>query len=175
MKQHWFTADLHLGHGFIIRHCHRPFTCAETMDLHLIDQINDCVDAKDVLYILGDFCWGATNVGHYREQINCREVHLIQGNHDPNSAGKHFSTCHQFNEIKVRGQRITLCHYPLAVWPGHLKGAWHLYGHCHSLQEETLDKMYPGRRSKDAGVDNAMKRLGRMGPFSFDILGEMFA
>lgn len=174
-KKHWFTADLHLGHAFIIKHCDRPFADVEEMDDCILHRINMDVAVKDVLYILGDFCWGANNVARYRDAIRCKEVHLIQGNHDKNSATKHFSTCEQFREIKVTKQRITLCHYPLIVWPGHLRGSWHLYGHGHGTHEETIEKMHPGRRSIDVGIDNAIRLFGGIQPFSFDYLKELFS
>jgi hypothetical protein len=36
MPKIWFTADTHLGHKNIIRHCARPFGSIEEMDASLI-------------------------------------------------------------------------------------------------------------------------------------------
>lgn len=47
----WFTADLHLGHANIIKHCARPFSSCEE-----IDNINKTVVPGDRLFIVGDFC-----------------------------------------------------------------------------------------------------------------------
>ena len=50
----YFTADLHLGHANIIRHCGRPFASVEDMDRCLIDNWNRRVRPEDTVYILGD-------------------------------------------------------------------------------------------------------------------------
>jgi len=173
-KKTWFTADLHLGHLGILKMCDRPFDIIDEMDECILHEINTCVRRDDILYILGDFCWGARKVGHYRQRIECREVHLIQGNHDRNSAATHFSTCNRLLEISPYGQRITLCHCPFVTWPGEAMGAWNLYGHCHSNREEMLNSIWPKRKATDVGVDHALQCLGMLKPFSFDILKEVF-
>ena len=78
----WFTADLHLGHANIIRYCSRPFEGAAEMDATLLGAINHSVQPGDTLWILGDFSCRGRSPAHYREQINCRDVRLILGNHD---------------------------------------------------------------------------------------------
>src|SRR4051794_35883434 len=100
----WFTADLHLGHANIIKYCQRPFLSPEekrlaeadprgkfrisdeTVRRHddaLIDAINAQVEPTDMLWILGDFCWGRRDEAeHYRQRIVCENVNLIWGNHD---------------------------------------------------------------------------------------------
>src|SRR5262245_53945248 len=94
----WFTADLHLGHANIIKYCQRPFLSPEekrlvaadprgkfrisqeTVRRHddaLIDAINQHVEKADVLWVLGDFCWGRRNEAvEYRERIVCDNVFL---------------------------------------------------------------------------------------------------
>jgi calcineurin-like phosphoesterase family protein len=49
----YFTADLHLGHANIIRHCDRPFANAAEMDDALIANWNRRVRSSDSVYILG--------------------------------------------------------------------------------------------------------------------------
>ena len=34
--------------------------------------------------------------------------------------------------LKIDGQKIVLCHYPIADWQGMSHGSWHLHGHIHS-------------------------------------------
>ena len=79
MASVWFTADLHLGHGNIIKYCLRPFLSAEERqravrdprgkwrvaeetvarhDAALLDAVNSHVAEADTLWVLGDFCWG---------------------------------------------------------------------------------------------------------------------
>src|SRR5438128_12651969 len=100
----WFTADPHFGHGNIIKYCNRPFVTPkeqeevrsdprgklrlsdETIRRHdsaLLDAINERVGEDDILWLLGDFCWGGlAEARHYRERIRCRNLHLVWGNHD---------------------------------------------------------------------------------------------
>lgn len=49
----WFTADLHLGDTNILHDMDRPFDSVEEMNRKVIDVINECVTANDLLYILG--------------------------------------------------------------------------------------------------------------------------
>ena len=51
----YVTADLHLGHENIIKHCNRPFSSAEVMDAVLITNWNRMVKPEDDIFILGDF------------------------------------------------------------------------------------------------------------------------
>src|SRR5262249_1688176 len=121
----WFTADLHLGHGNIIKFCNRPFMTAkeqaelrgnpraklrlsdETIRRHddaLIDTINACVGADDVLWILGDFCWGQLHEAtEYRKRIRCRNVHLVWGNHDHRSVRGVFGEAIEQRMITCQG------------------------------------------------------------------------
>jgi len=151
----YFTADPHFGHQNIIRYCGRPFASAEEMDRVLLQRINAVVQPTDTLYILGDFCLGVPDrlqaAKWYREQIACRQVHLIWGNHDPSEdaefAALFSSTAHLLN-LRFAGQRLTLCHYAMRAWDKSHHGAWQLYGHTHgNLREEPL------LWNMDVGVD----------------------
>ena len=167
----WFTADLHLGHGNIIKYCNRPFLSAEeqalanidprgrwrvsplTIQRHddaLLDAINARVAVTDVLWIVGDFCWG--NASDYRQRIRCRTVHLIWGNHDKKSIRPLFDQAWEQGMIRVEGQDIWLNHYPMRSWDHAFHGAWHLYGHVHGrLVGE--DRRNPWLLRRDVGVD----------------------
>src|SRR4051812_38345305 len=149
----WFPAALHLGHGNIIKYCQRPFLSAEekrlaaadprgkfrisqeTVRRHddaLIDAINSQVDKADVLWVLGDFCWGRRNEAvEYRDRIVCDNVFLIWGNHDHLTVAPAFSAAYTDHMETVDGQDIWLYHYPLRTWNKRFHGAWHLYGHVH--------------------------------------------
>src|SRR5437763_16558786 len=131
----WFTADLHLGHGNIIRYCKRPHlddderrragadprgrwrVSEETVRRHdeaLLDAINSAVGRRDLLWVVGDFCWGrAPEAAAYRERILCEDVRLVWGNHDHRSVGPVFDYTTEQEMIPVAGQDIWLCHYPL--------------------------------------------------------------
>jgi calcineurin-like phosphoesterase family protein len=124
MVNTWFTSDFHLGHRNIIRYYSRPFASVEDMDAAILANLNKLVGANDVLYFPGDFCLGGSEQAHqYRDRIVCRNIHVVEGNHDaaPRDLTGAFSSSNQLVEVRVGGQRIVLCHYAMRVW--HHSGA----------------------------------------------------
>jgi calcineurin-like phosphoesterase family protein len=191
MAQVWFTADLHLGHANIIKYCLRPFLSPgeemalrqnprgagpiseETVRRHdeaLLEAINARVGEADILWILGDFCWGPYDAArHYRERIRCRTVNFIWGNHDHRSIRPLFDKALEQELIKVEDQYIWLNHYPMRSWEESFDGSWSLYGHVHGrLAAE--DEANLTMLTKDIGVDACGYR-----PWSFTDLREYMA
>lgn len=184
----WFTADTHLGHGNIIKYCQRPFLSPEefaatrgdprsrfgvsdaTVKRHddaLIEAINERVAADDVLWVVGDFCWGGrAEAMRYRSRIRCRDVRLVWGNHDRRDVADVFADCIEQGMIEVEGQGIWLNHYPMRSWNKAFHGSWHVYGHVHGRLERE-DRANPGMLVKDVGVDACGYR-----PWSFAELRE---
>ncbi|WP_437230144.1 metallophosphoesterase family protein [Planctomicrobium sp. SH661] len=159
----WFVGDTHFQWPTIAKH--RGFVSAEEHDATVLDAINEHVQRKDRLFILGDFC--SKGPQKWRTQINCREVNLIFGNHDRQSWGQCFSQAWDQKVIKLwDGFHVFLSHYPNAYWPRSHYGAGHLYGHTHNQREATLDQLFPGRRSMDVGVDALIARFGSFRPIS---------
>jgi len=156
----WFTADTHLGHANIIKHCNRPFANVAEMDEVILDGLNSAVAASDTLYHLGDFAFrgGLAAIAAYRARIRCRRIVLILGNHDPHtSAGLPkpalldvFSEAYTMLRIRPmfggRRRPIVLCHYAMRTWQSSCHGSWHLYGHSHGM-------LPPVGLSLDVGVD----------------------
>lgn len=153
----YFTADLHFGHYNIIRHCDRPWN-KEDHDARLIDKWNSVVTKRDEVFLLGDFAMfkaikGEERMKAYRRTRNALngKIHLILGNHDHMSQELYSSFTNVYTgirEMKVDGQRITLCHYPMRSWNGSFHGAWHLFGHVHGRMENVNTGL-----SFDVGVD----------------------
>ena len=155
----------------------------------LIDGINAIVQKTDRLWLLGDFVWMyrdasksdlITTWEYYRNKINCQDVRLCWGNHDPKAedgagrvnfareqVAKLFTRTYDLINTYINGQRVTLSHYAMAIWDQRHRGAWNLYGHSHSGAENWLEQIMPGRYSLDCGVDNAYKLLGEYRPFSW--------
>lgn len=174
MSRLWFTADLHLGHGNIIKYCHRPHlskkesllasteprggwnVSRETIMRHddaLIAAINERVAEKDSLWIVGDFSLCPfEETMHYRERIRCREVNFVRGNHDLPSYDSLFSRVIDQGMIKFQGCKIWLIHYPMRSWDKAFHGAWHLYGHVHGRLRAD-DAANPRLLAMDVGVD----------------------
>jgi len=174
MPELWFTADLHLGHGNIIKYCQRPHlspeeslrakedsrggwkVSRETVLRHddaLIDAINERVGKGDTLWILGDFSLSPIEEAkEYRDRIHCRTVNFVRGNHDLPSYEVLFDQVLDQGMIKHRGRKIWLNHYPMRSWDKAFHGSWHLYGHVHGrLQEEDAANLQ--LLAMDAGVD----------------------
>ena len=114
----FFTSDFHLGHWNIVKYCNRPFKTLEEMDSTIIGKINERVDADDLLIYLGDFCMKSSSEAseapkkafeYYRNQINCKNIIFIKGNHDKNNSTK---TPIESLVINHGGKRIYLTHDP---------------------------------------------------------------
>jgi len=90
MPNIFFTADMHISHANIIRHCNRPWVSIEEHDETLINNWNSVVSKKDMVYLLGDFAMipkqtdGTPRMKLYRKlrlRLNGK-IFLVIGNHD---------------------------------------------------------------------------------------------
>lgn len=135
------------------------------MDKEIIDRTNSMINKNDRLIMIGDFTSGSMKVIHdYIGRIKCKNIILTCGNHDNRKRMSNFlKVCDIF---EVKSPHIVCCHYAMAVWNKLHRGSMHVYGHSHSQAEEYLDKIFPGRRSMDVGVDNIKKLYGYYGPIS---------
>ena len=133
----YITGDLHLGHSNIIIYTNRPFfkkedlgqnnkwinpiiakeRCKE-MDSFILQNINKKVKENDTLIIDGDFCFSKSTEAsdapkkafdYYRNQINCKNIIFIEGNHDRRNTVK---THIQKLIIKIGGRRVCILHDP---------------------------------------------------------------
>jgi len=93
MKNTWFTSDTHAFHKNICRGTTewgetgefrlRDFNTPEEMTEEMSIRFNSVVKADDTLYHLGDWSFGGIqNIWNFRKMLNCRNIHLIFGNHD---------------------------------------------------------------------------------------------
>ena len=175
----YFTADTHFGNAGVSRCMSRLDALGALMetpehhDPFIINQINKTVGEDDTLYILGDISDG--NAIKYLKQLVTKDIYLITGNHDDITenmflrdrwADTRTTTVKDQRENGFGQMETVLSHYPHMFWDGSHRGCFHLYGHVHGMREETLDNMFPQRRSMDVGLDNAFKVLGEYRPFS---------
>ncbi len=130
--------NTHFGHENVLKFTDRPWETIWQMNDAIVDNINGRVAVDDELYILGDFSFKMTAQDAYglRKRIACKRIHLVPGNHDkdwtqPAVAGA-FTVEPPICVLKIDGQKIVLCHYPMADWQGMSHGSWHLHGHIHS-------------------------------------------
>ncbi len=162
MDNVFFTSDTHFGHPNIVRGCSnwndkgqcRDFDSLQLMNEALVERINHSVKENDVLYHLGDWSFGGfDNIKLFRDQVNCKNIHLVLGNHDhhilrnKNNIRSLFASIYEFGRyLVINKQMFILCHYSMRVWDKSHHGSIHLFGHSHG----TL----PGTgRSMDVGVD----------------------
>lgn len=150
----WFTSDTHFGHENIIKHCKRPFSSIEEMDLAIICNINNVVKENDTLFHLGDFAWN-NRVKEFRDKIRCKNIYCAKGNHDDKAElidvfGKdNVFDIYDFVYVKSNiKQYYILCHYPIAVWNKSHYGSIHCFGHCHANYRPPEHSF-----SLDVGVD----------------------
>lgn len=161
----WFTSDTHFCHEAIIRMNGRPFDSVEAMNQALIDNWNARVGKDDVVFHLGDFCFGNAKVwDSILAQLNGR-IHLVLGNHDR----KYFDRRHQYTNlvsvaeqmsIIVDNRKIILNHYPFLCYAGTYSPfkTYQFFGHVHTSDFSDgkdiprLAYLFPTQY--DVGVDN---------------------
>jgi calcineurin-like phosphoesterase family protein len=166
-----FTADLHLGHANIIRHCGRPFFSVEDMDERLVSSWNLHVCSTDSVYILGDLIFRNTALPESYLSLLRGKKHLILGNHDKEwvkkaDIPKYFASVERFAEISDGQHKITLCHYPLMSWNRMEKGSYMIHGHIHNNR----DAMYFPLITEMPNLLNAGVEINEYRPVRFDEL-----
>jgi len=141
-----YISDLHLGHHNVLRFDNRPFETIEQMDEALIYLWNKKVTKTDDVWIVGDFSYRAEkDPSWYLEQLKGRK-HLIIGNHDKailksEKALSYFETVDKMQFITDNGEKVILCHFPMAEWNGFHRGSYHVYGHIHNRKNEAYEFM----------------------------------
>lgn len=144
----------HYGHKNIVKgtsdwddksRC-RNFDTMEEHNETLVNNINKVVKADDTLYHLGDWSFGGIhNINKFRNLINCKNIHLILGNHDHHIENNTsdlqalFNSVSHYKEVKYAGKHFILSHFAMRVWNKSHHGSIMLYGHSHG----TLDAMRP--------------------------------
>lgn len=167
----WFSSDWHLGHSNIAgplvsnwKDGYRDFESVDAMNKAITQTINKYVKWDDVLYFLGDLCFGGhKKTPSYRATINCQTIHVCRGNHDGriDDYKDCFSSIQDTLFLNFDGTMLFLSHYAHRVWLGSHKGVIHLYGHSHNSIPEL-------GRSMDVGIDSAYWMTGEYRPFSLD-------
>jgi calcineurin-like phosphoesterase family protein len=172
----WFTSDTHYNHANICSATTRwtdPVTCREFktlehMNAHLVGNINEVVGQDDILFHLGDWSFGGfEQIELFRNQIVCKNVHIITGNHDHHIENNRegvqslFSSVNKYLNLVVKynvgtplmgEERFALMHFPIASWDNMARGAIHLHGHVHFDPSKRIGK----GKMMDVGCDGNM-------------------
>ncbi len=117
----------------------------DAMNRGLAANINARVGPDDILWCLGDWVFGSgkdyyPRARWFRDQIQCRTIFFVWGNHDDRKIRDLFNATYDQAEIRLDGVKITLNHYPMLTWNGQHHGSAespniHLYGHVHALYQ----------------------------------------
>lgn len=197
MQKTFFTSDSHFGHENIMKYCrrdkfmtsdeialldaadrgeidqHTVHICPASvgrMNKAMIDNINAVVGENDILYHVGDVFWGheLDFAKSIRDQIKCRTIHHIWGNHDEPEVASLFASSEKYAEVIVDKQRIFLCHYPMRSWDKSHKGVWSLYGHVHG---KNWDEDKYGLSGTDRAALSSKFETTLAGAFGFGATG----
>ncbi len=169
----WFTSDTHAFHKNICRgttewepggHISiRDFDTPEQMTEEMAFRINSVVKENDELWHLGDWSFGGyAKIPIFRDMLNCKNIHLIFGNHDQhiepvNSPYRGlFKSCQYVKNLsyKIDSMKsskygktgLFLSHYSHQVWSQSHHSIIHLFGHSHGSLKGI-------GKSMDVGVD----------------------
>ncbi len=117
----FFSSDHHFGHKNVVTYSDRPFLDAngqpdlQAMHRTLIQNWNDRVGPRDLVYHLGDFAFGSQSfVAEMRKKLNGKII-LIRGNHDRSAAqmlAAGFEEVHNNLLIEINGRKLYLAHIP---------------------------------------------------------------
>jgi calcineurin-like phosphoesterase family protein len=148
----------------------RDFKTLDEMNDHIVNGINSSVGQDDILIHLGDWSFGGFEmIEQFRNRINCKNIHLVLGNHDHHiDRDKEgirglFSSVHQYLELDVKNKgslkmdhdnrpfesKFVLMHYPIMSWNKMNEGVIHLHGHVHLPPHKRIGK----GKMMDVGVD----------------------
>ncbi len=137
MNEVWFTSDTHLGHKNILEYEKeaRPFKTVEEMNEALISNWNDTVRPKDIIWHLGDFAFGRSNV-ELAGRLNGRK-RLILGNHDVYNNSVYLAYFEKLFGVTY-WKRCVLSHIPVHVGNLGSRALLNVHGHLHSRNVQDL-------------------------------------
>lgn len=131
MIETWFISDTHFGHKNILEYekSYRPFDEIEEMNEVLIDRWNSVVCNHDIIYHLGDFCFGRNSL-EIAKRLNGKKK-LVLGNHDTYPVGDYLQFFTQIYGV-IFWKNCILSHVP--VHPSMLskRAVVNVHGHTHS-------------------------------------------
>lgn len=175
------TSDTHFDHENVIRFCNRPFHNVKQMNKILLENWNNTVGKKDIVYFLGDLVFGkgSHSTEYWLKKLNGNII-FIGGSHDDKEPDKFFSnfykeepTIYSKNVIlcknyilEYKGIKFFLTHEPENVpkdWDG-----WAICGHHHNNRPEE----YPFINRKSKRI-NISVEFTQYKPYSLDKIVEL--
>ena len=124
----YVISDTHFNHSRILEYCQRPFDNVEQMNEVIINNWNKVINEDDIVYVLGDFCFGnKTMLKEIVSNLKGRKI-LICGNHDNLTKNAYYEAGFETvtkSPIIVDSDFI-LSHHPIQ---GHLRKFYNIHGH----------------------------------------------
>ena len=124
----WWTSDQHWGHTNILQHQAntRRFEHIHAMNVAYTEAWNLQVGPNDVVYHLGDFCWGSLkDTTGFMARLK-GQIKIIPGNHDKwarqridesclpvSASGYKLEVLEPIKVFRLKEQTIVMCHYPM--------------------------------------------------------------
>jgi calcineurin-like phosphoesterase family protein len=134
--ENYFSSDFHLSHKKLMEV--REIDSLESMDNLILERFGDTVKDKSNFYFAGDLSWSPKATRRFFDLVHKKGINFYWalGNHERSRKDyKDFiPDCHCIQhilDIKIEGQPITICHYPMISWNKSHYGAWQLFGHHH--------------------------------------------
>ena len=168
-KNVFFISDFHLFHKNVIKFDNRPFVTKDNapelpaMHKAIITNWNSVVGKNDVVFYLGDLCFGRPEWADEVIWGLNGKIHYIMGNHDEYNDitnYKRFETVADLVDLKIlnsplgKETHVVLCHYPIYSWNKAHHGSYHVHGHCHgNLHHGEGSDYYVGRKVIDVGCN----------------------
>lgn len=165
----FFISDFHLFHKNVIKFDGRPFNKrdgtpdVEQMHRTIIDNWNDTVTDNDIVFYLGDLCFGRKEWANSIIFALRGKIHFIMGNHDDYKdivSYNRFETVNDYVDLNILNSDIdknlhfALMHYPIYSWNRAHHGSYMIHGHCHgNLHHGESADFYVGRKVIDVGCN----------------------
>ena len=162
----FFTSDTHWNHTNIIKYCDRPFKDVNHMNEELVRRWNEVVGPDDIVFHLGDFAYGGSDVWNSILGRLNGKIYLVLGNHDEKNIRQGYMGRFEWvgyqMHLNIEGRSVYLNHYPFLTYSGIYRNpedrVWQLFGHVHSkpgmtgMDKGRLECLLPTQY--DVGVDN---------------------
>lgn len=136
----WFISDLHFYHKNILEYepIARPFSSLEEMHETMIERWNSVVKQKDIVFVLGDFCFSKSGLG-IASRLHGKK-RLIMGNHDTFTSRDYLEYFDKLHGVLFWKDCI-LTHVPVHTNQLGRRSVLNVHGHLHSkiiLREEPV-------------------------------------
>jgi calcineurin-like phosphoesterase family protein len=186
----FFTSDTHYAHSSICSattkwdnasNLTREFDSLDSMNKTLVNNINNMVGEDDILIHLGDWSFGGFDkIEEFRSQINCKNIHLVLGNHDDHISRNKENVQRLFlsvqhylkldirrpiNKATVEKFSFVCMHFPIISWDNMNQKVMHLFGHVHLpphlrvMEGRAMDVGCEGNGLEPISLDEVVKIL----------------